>query len=111
MREETTDEETEKKAASSSMAIAMVCAGEDKLVSALTRCITATDVDTDDSAAVKGKTRLVDPATQSRSNESLEMRGELDTIFQMAKVLAKSMEREAKDPVVEAVRKALSESI
>eukprot|EP00984_Skeletonema_dohrnii_P011341 scaffold4515_cov124-Skeletonema_dohrnii-CCMP3373.AAC.8 len=110
MREETTEEEAEKKA-TSAMAIAMVCAGEDKLVIALTRCVAATDVDSNNSLAVKGKTRLVDPATQSRSKEALEMRDELDIIFQMAAVVAKSMEREAKDPVVEAVRKALSESM
>jgi len=110
MREETSEEGSEKKA-TSAMAIAMVCAGEDKLVIALTRCVTATDVDTDNSLAVKGKTRLVDPATQSRSKEALEKRDELDIIFQMAAVVAKSMEREAKDPVVEAVRKALSESM
>lgn len=110
LKEETEEEGTERKA-TSAMAIAMVCAGEDKLVNALTRCVTATDVDVDNSVAVKGKTRLVDPATQSRSEEALELRGELDIIFQMAKVVAKSMEREAKDPVVEAVRKALSESM
>jgi len=110
LREETEDEGTERKA-TSAMAIAMVCAGEDKLVNALTRCVTATDVDVDDSVAVKGKSRLVDPATQSRSEEALELRGELGIIFQMATVVAKSMEREAKDPAVEAVRKALSESI
>jgi len=110
MREESAEEGSEKKA-TSAMAIAMVCAGEDKLVIALTRCVTATDVDSNNSLAVKGKTRLVDPATQSRSKEALEMRDELDIIFEMAAVVAKSMEREAKDPVVEAVRKALSESM
>ncbi|KAL7501514.1 hypothetical protein ACHAWT_010088 [Skeletonema menzelii] len=110
MREETADEGIEKKS-TSAMAIAMVCAGEDKLVNALTRCVTATDVDVGNSLSVKAKSRLVDPATQSRSKEALVMRGELEIIFQMAAVVAKSMEREAKDPAVEAVRKALSESI
>ena len=93
------------------MAIAMVCAGEDKLVNALGRCVAADDVDTDDSQTVKGKTRLADPATQSRSKEALEMREELEIIFEMAAILAKSIDREAQDPVVEVVRKALAESL
>jgi hypothetical protein len=107
MKEETADEGGEK--ITSTMAIAMVCAGEDKLFNALTRCADATDVDSD-KKEVKGKTRLFDPAAQSRSREALALRDELDVIFQMAAVVAHSMEREAEDPVVEAVRKALSES-
>ena len=110
MRDETEEEGGEKESASM-MAIAMVCAGEDKLVNALERCVTADDVDTDNSQTIKGKTRLVDPATQSRSKEALEMRLELEIIFEMATILAKSIEREAQDPVVEVVRKALAESL
>jgi hypothetical protein len=93
------------------MAIAMVRAGEDKLFNALTRCVAAADVDTSESLAVKGKTRLLDPAIQTRSKEALELRVDLEVIFQMAVVVAQSLEREANDPVVEVVRKALSESM
>ena len=93
------------------MAIAMVRAGEDKLFNALTRCVAAADVDTNDSLAVKGKTRLLDPVTQTRSKEAVELRVDLEVIFQMAVVVAQSLEREANDPVVEVVRKALSESM
>ena len=109
MREET--EQEGQGGATSTMAIAMVRAGEDKLFNALTRCVAAADVDTNDSLAVKGKTRLLDPATQTRSKEAVELREDLEVIFQMAVVVAQSLEREANDPVVEVVRKALSESM
>lgn len=104
-------EQEGQRGATSTMAIAMVRAGEDKLFNALTRCVAAADVDTSESLAVKGKTRLLDPATQTRSKEALELRVDLEVIFQMAVVVAQSLEREANDPVVEVVRKALSESM
>ena len=81
------------------MAVALVDADEEKLHAVLSRCVMA------DELAVKGKTRLVDPATQSRSVEAIEIRLELKAmgVLQAATTIAHSLDREFDDPTAQAV--------
>ncbi|KAL7539878.1 hypothetical protein ACHAXR_009674 [Thalassiosira sp. AJA248-18] len=90
----------------STMAIAIVNANEESMYNAVSRCVSADDLD------VNAKTRLLDLSTQSRSAEAIETRLELEAmgVFQAATLIAHSLEQESKDPNVQAVRRALSRS-
>eukprot|EP01082_Thalassiosira_pseudonana_P014815 g13219.t1 g13219 contig8:181897-184150(+) len=97
---------------SSAISVAIVSADEERLYYALLRCVTADDVDTLNSSAVKDKTRLVDTATQSRCQEAIDIRNDLESlcVFDAAKAIAQSMKIEKADPVVQAVRRALHDT-
>ena len=106
IEKETTVMSGEKVETTSNMAVAMMSAGEGTLYNALQLCASADDVD------VKGKVRVVDPATQARCAEALQIRSELESlaIMSAAKLIAESLENESNDPVVQAVRRALSQN-
>jgi len=97
----------------SSMAVALMSADEESLSNVLRQCVSSDDVDIKknetSNRAVKGKVRLVDPATQSRCKEALKIRRELEDsgILNAAKLIAASLKRDATNPVVQVVRRAL----
>ncbi|KAL7466148.1 hypothetical protein ACHAXS_006441 [Conticribra weissflogii] len=101
---------------SSSMAVALMSADEESLFNLLRLCLSADEVDYKSkdrcNRAVKGKVRLVDPATQSRCEEALKIRQDLDDsgILNAAKLAAISILGDANNPVVQVVRRALSQS-
>jgi len=101
---EVTAENRANEECASSMAVAIVNADEEKMYDALSRCVSA------DELAVNANTRLVDPATQSRSAEAIETRLELKAmgVLQAAAAIAYSLEQELNDPTVQAVQRALS---
>jgi hypothetical protein len=90
------------------MAVAMVCSREDALHHVLLSCVSTHDVET---SAVNGQPRYVDVATQARCKEALEIRAHLDSlsIFGAATLIAQSITLE-NEPVIKAVRKALTQS-
>jgi len=100
----------------SSMAVALMSADEESLSNVLRQCVSSDDVDIKknemSNRAVKGKVRLVDPATQSRCKEALKIRRELEDsgILNAAKLIAASLKRDATNPVVQVVRRALLQS-
>jgi hypothetical protein len=103
---EATAEHGAKEECSSIMAVAIVNAEEESLHNALSRCVSS------DEPVVSTKTRLLDPATQSRTSEAIEIRLQLKAmgILQAAAVIAYSLEQGSKDPTVQAVQRELSRS-
>jgi len=104
MTREVTSEDGSSSKHSSEFSLAMVKAGEERLHNSLTSCVSGGDPD------VRDKTRLLDPATQSRCSEAIHLRSELQSmgVLHAAAAISSSMERELNDPGVQAVRRALS---
>ena len=86
----------------SKMAIAIANADEEKLYNLLARCVSADDVDI--------QSRLADPATQSRCAEAIEIRLELEDmgVLQAATFIARSLDEDMNNPIVQVVRRSLS---
>ena len=80
----------------SSMAVAMLCSQEDVLYSVLQSC-------------ASGNAHYLDTATQSRCTEAIDLRDHLQSlaVFDAAALISDSLKVES-EPVVKAVRKALS---
>ena len=99
---EVTAEHGVKGKCTSTMAVAIVSADEEQMYHTLTRCV----------SAVEPITGRIDPASQSRCEEAIELRLELEGlgVLQAASLIANSLEQDMKDPTVQAVRKALSNS-
>ena len=85
------------------MAIAIVKSNEVQMYNALISCVSSSN---------QGDTssRLIDPATQSRCSEAMEIREELENIgiLQVATLVAQSQENDSKNLTVVAVRRALA---
>jgi hypothetical protein len=88
----------------SALAVAIVDADEDKLYNLLIRCVAAKDL------AISTGSVLVDPATQCRCQEAVDIRQELHDmgVLQAAAMISNSLKEEMNDPVVQGVRRALS---
>jgi hypothetical protein len=88
----------------SALAVAIVDADEDKLYNLLIRCVAAEDL------AISTGSVLVDPATQCRCQEAVDIRQELHDmgVLQAAAMISNSLREEMNDPVVQGVRRALS---
>jgi hypothetical protein len=86
------------------LVVAIVDAVEDKLYNLLIRCVVADDL------AISTGSALVDPATQCRCQEAVDIRQELDDmgVLQAAALLSNSLQDEMNHPVVQGVRRALS---
>ena len=106
-----------------SFAAALVSSDEEVLHATLKRCLSADDVDivggTDDgtasrtAVAVKGKVRLVDPATMARCQEAMEIRSSIDEmgIWTAAKLLAVSKKnQDNNDPATRAIIRRLQQT-
>ncbi len=89
---------------SMTMAVAIVDAGEENLYSVLSRCVSV------DELAVTSRPSIVDPATQSRSQEAIDIRLDLEAmgVLQAATVIAHSLNMELNNPVIQGVRRAFS---
>ncbi|KAL3794355.1 hypothetical protein ACHAW5_002944 [Stephanodiscus triporus] len=89
----------------SSMAVAIVDADEENLYNILTRCVSA-----DELAMIERP--ILDPATQSRSQEAINIRLVLEAmgVLQAAAVIVHSMKMELNNPVIQCVRRAISRS-
>ena len=90
----------------SSMAVAIVNADEENLYNVLIRCVSADELGT------ITKSSLVDPATQCRSQEAIDIRLDLEAmgVLQAAAVIVYSLKTELNNPVIQGVRRALSRS-
>ena len=90
----------------SSMAVAIVDADEENLYNILNRCVSA------DELGMITKSSLVDPATQCRSQEAIDIRLDLEAmgVFQAAAVIVHSLKMELNNPVIQVVRRALTRS-
>ena len=99
---EVTAEHGVKGKCTSTMAVAIVSADEEQMYHTLTRCV----------SAVEPITGRIDPASESMCEEAIELRLELEGlgVLQAASLIANSLEQDMKDPTVQAVRKALSNS-
>ncbi|KAL3810296.1 hypothetical protein ACHAXA_007020 [Cyclostephanos tholiformis] len=88
----------------SSIAVAIVNADEENLYSVLTRCVSA------DELTMASRPSFVDPATQSRSQEAIDIRLDLEAmgVLQAATVVVHSLNMELNNPVIQGVRRALS---
>jgi len=86
------------------LVVAIVDAVENKLYNLLIRCVVA------DELAISTGSALVDPATQCRCQEAVDIRQELDDmgVLQAAALISNSLQDEMNDPVVQGVRRALS---
>ena len=90
----------------SSMAVAIVDAGEENLYNVLKSCVSADELGT------ITKSNLVDPATQCRSQEAIDIRLDLEAmgVLQAAAMIVYSLKMELNNPVIQGVRRALSRS-
>jgi hypothetical protein len=89
---------------SMTMAVAIVDAGEENLYSVLTRCVSA------DELAATSRPNFVDIATQSRSQEAIDIRLDLEAmgVLHAATVIVHALNMELNNPVIQGVRKAIS---
>jgi hypothetical protein len=90
----------------SSMAVAIVDADEENLYNVLKSCVSADELGT------ITKSSLVDPATQCRSQEAIDIRLDLEAmgVLQAAAMIVFSLKMELNNPVIQGVRRALSRS-
>jgi hypothetical protein len=88
------------------MAVAIVDAGEENLYNVLKSCVSADELGT------ITKSNLVDPATQCRSQEAIDIRLDLEAmgVLQAAAMIVYSLKMELNNPVIQGVRRALSRS-
>jgi len=103
LKEVTAELGNSKDSPATTMAIAIVKSNEVQMYNALISCVSSSN---------QGDTssRLIDPATQSRCSEAMEIREELENIgiLQVATLVAQSQENDSNNPTVVAVRKALA---
>jgi len=103
LKEVTAELGNSKDSPATTMAIAIVKSNEVQMYNALISCVSSSN---------QGDTssRLIDPATQSRCSEAMEIREELENIgiLRVATLVAQSQENDSKNLTVVAVRKALA---
>ena len=103
LKEVTAELGNSKDSPATTMAIAIVKSNEVQMYNALISCVSLSNQG-------GASSRLIDPATQSRCSEAIDIREEIENIgiLQVATLVAQSQENDSRNPTVSAVRKALA---